>query len=154
MAPPEPPELAFTFEIRAQVGEPRSFGRTRHGERRIVAITGGTFEGPQIRGRVLPGADWQLIHDDGLSELDTRYALETDAGDLIYVQNAAIRHAAPDVMRELLAGRPVDPALVYFRTIPRFETSAPGLQELTRSIFIGSGERYPDRVVIRVWKVT
>ena len=126
----------------------------RGGRRRIVAITGGTFEGPGISGKVLPGgADWQTIQDDGFSELDTRYTIQTDAGRLIYVQNAGMRHAPPDVMRQLLAGQPVDPALVYFRTVPRFETSAPELQWLTRSIFVGVGERYPNEVVIRFYKV-
>ncbi len=66
---------------------------------------------------------------------------------MIYVQNAGVRHAAPEIM--LLAGEMVDPALVYFRTVPSFETSAPDLQWLTRSIFVGTGERYPNEVVIR-----
>src|SRR5690348_8326038 len=112
---PAPPRLSFTMEIRAQVGPPLRVGGTLHGERRIVAITGGTFEGPGLRGTVLPGADWQLIHPDGLSELDSRYVLLTQGDDVIYVQNAGIRHAAPDVMRRLLAGEAVDPAVVYFR---------------------------------------
>ena len=148
-----PPALTFTLEIRAQVGAPLRVGPGPRGERRIVGITGGTFEGPGLRGTVLPGADWQLIHEDGFSELDTRYALRTDEGELIAVRNAGIRHAAPDVMRRLLAGETVDPALVYFRTVPRFETSAPRLQHLTRAIFVGTGERYPNEVVIRVWRV-
>ena len=62
------------------------------------------------------GADWQIIRADGFSELDTRYTLETDKGQLIYVQNAGMRHAAPAVMEKLLKGETVDPTLVYFRT--------------------------------------
>ena len=97
---------------------------------------------------MLPGgADWQIVRADGFTELDTRYTLETDKGQLIYVQNAGMRHAPPDVMQKLLAGEAVDPALVYFRTVPKFETSAPELQWLTRAIFIGTGERYPTDVV-------
>ena len=65
--------------------------------------------------------------------------IETDKGQLIYVQNAGMRHAPPDVMQKLLAGQPVDPALVYFRTVPKFETSAPELQWLTRAVFVGTG---------------
>ena len=56
-----------------------------------------------------------------------------------------MRHAPPDVMKKLLAGEAVDPALVYFRTQPKFETSAPELQWLTRALFVGLGERYPSR---------
>jgi hypothetical protein len=150
-----PPALAFALEIRAQVGAPLELGTTPRGQRRIVPILAGTFEGPGIRGTVLPGgADWQIVRADGFTELDTRYTLQTDKGELIYVQNAGVRHAPPDVMARLLAGKEVDPAAVYFRTRPVFETSAPALQELTRSIFIGSGERYPNDVVIRVWRLT
>jgi hypothetical protein len=107
-----------------------------------------------LRGRVLPGgADWQIVRADGLGELDTRYTLETDDGKLIYVQNAGIRHASPEVTAKLMAGQPVDPSLVYFRTVPKFETSAPELAWLMRSIFVGTGERYPADVLIRFWKL-
>jgi hypothetical protein len=153
-AAPEAPELTFAFEIRVRVGQPLDIGDVTHGRRRIVEILGGTFQGPGIRGRVPPGgADWQIVQPAGFSELDTRYLLETDSGHVVYVRNAGIRHASPDVMRELNAGRPVDPSLVYFRTVPRFETSAPELQWLVRSVFIGVGERRPDAVVIRFWRV-
>lgn len=149
-----PPGLTFAFEVRAEVGAPVEVGEIPGGRRRIVPILGGTFEGPGLKGRIVPGgADWQMIRADGFSELDTRYTLETEQGELVYVQNAGVRHAAPDVMRRLLAGEVVNPSLVYFRTVPTFETAAPRLQWLARSIFVGSGERYPADVVIRFWKV-
>ena len=149
-----PPTLTFAFELRAQVAQPVEVGEVAHGRRRIVQILGGTFEGPTIKGRIVPGgADWQIIQPDGFSELDTRYTLETDKGQIIYVQNAGIRHAPPDVMKLLLAGEQVDPSRVYFRTVPKFETSAPELQWLARSVFVGTGERYPSDVRIRFWKV-
>ena len=151
---PAPPRLTFAFELRATVGPPMEVGDVAHGRRRIVPITGGTFEGPGIKGKVLPGgADWQIIRPDGFSELDTRYTIETDKGQIIYVQNAGIRHAAPEVMKRLLAGEAVDPSLVYFRTVPRFETSSPELQWLTRAIFVGTGERYPSDVRVRFWRL-
>jgi len=151
---PNPPRLTLAFELRATVGPPMEVGNVAHGRRRIVPITGGTFEGPGIRGKVVPGgADWQIIRPDGFSELDTRYTLETDKGQIIYVQNAGIRHAAPEVMKRLLAGETVDPSLVYFRTVPTFETASPELQWLTRAVFVGTGERYPNDVRIRFWRV-
>ena len=150
----EAPRLTFAFELRATVAAPVEVGSVPHGRRRIVAITGGTLEGPGIKGKVVPGgADWQMIQPDGFSELDTRYTLETDKGQIIYVQNRGIRHAAPDVMKRLLAGEQVDPRAVYFRTVPTFETASPDLQWLARSVFIGTGERYPSDVRIRFWKV-
>ena len=151
---PSPPQLTFAFEVRATVAAPTEVGQVPHGRRRIVAITGGTFEGPRIKGKVVPGgADWQMIQPDGFSELDTRYTLETDKGQLIYVQNKGIRHAAPEVMKRLLAGETVDPRAVYFLTVPTFETSSPDLQWLARSVFVGTGERYPNDVRIRFWRL-
>ena len=156
-APPaatDPPRLTLALTLRVQVGEPMEMGTVPRGRRRIIPILGGTFEGPGIRGRVLPGgADWQIVRSDGLAELDTRYTLQTDGGSLIYIQNAGMRHAPPDVTRKLLAGEPVDPSKVYFKTVPVFETSAPELEWLTRAIFVGTGERHPSEVVVRVWKV-
>ena len=149
-----PPKLTLAMTLRVQVGPPTELGEVPRGRRRIIPILGGTFEGPDIRGKVLPGgADWQIVRADGFAELDTRFLLQTDAGKLIYIQNAGIRHAPPDITRKLLAGETVDPSLVYFKTVPTFETSAPELQWLTRSIFVGTGERHPSEVVIRVWRV-
>lgn len=149
-----PPRLTPAFVLRAQVGAPLELGQVPQGRRRIIAINGGTFEGSGIKGKILPGgADWQIVRADGFTELDTRYTLQTDKGELVYVQNAGMRHAAPDVMKRLLAGETVDPATVYFRTVPRFETAAPDLQWLTRSIFVGTGERYPTEVVVRFFRL-
>ena len=153
-ARPPAPGLAFAFELRATVAAPTELGEVAIGRRRIVEITGGTFEGPGIKGKVRPGgADWQIVRADGFTELDTRYTLETDKGQIVYVQNPGMRHAAPDVMKRLLAGESVDPALVYFRTVPKFETASPDLQWLTRAVFVGLGERYPNDVRIRFFKL-
>jgi hypothetical protein len=153
-AAPPAPKLVFAFELRAQVGPPTEIGQVPHGRRRIVQILGGTVRGPQFSAKVVPGgADWQLIQPDGFSELDTRYTLETEQGQLVYVQNAGMRHAPPDVMQKLLAGETVDPQLVYFRTVPKFETSAPELQWLARSVFVGVGERFPTEVVVRFYRL-
>ena len=151
---PQPPRLVFAFELHAQVAAPLELGDVPRGRRRIVQITGGTFSGSGLKGRILPGgADWQIVRPDGFTELDTRYTLETDKKELVYVQNVGMRHAPPDVMKKLLAGESVNPALVYFRTTPIFETAAPDLQWLTRSTFVGTGERYPNEVVVRFWRV-
>src|SRR5512145_3192343 len=92
---PAAPALVFAFELRATVADPVVVGQVPHGLRRIVAITGGTVRGPMLKGVVVPnsGADWPLIQPDGFSELDTRYTLRTEQGQLVYVQNVGIRHA-------------------------------------------------------------
>ena len=154
---PGVPQLTLTLEVRAQVGEPIEIGHVGEGRRRVVPIVGGSFEGRgelSIKGRVLPGgADLQWIQLDGLTVADARYILETERGQMIYVNNRGLRHAAPEIMQKLLAGERVDPSLVYFRTTPVFETGEAELQVLTRSIFVGVGERYPSEVVLRFWKV-
>lgn len=154
--PPTPPRLEFAFEVRAEVADPTVVGELPTGQtRRIIDITGGSFEGPRVKGKLLPGgADWQLIRrGDGFTDVDARYTLETDDGHLIYVSNIGIRHAAPEVMARLNAGEVVDQSEIYFRAVPKFETAAPGLDWLMRSIFISTGERYPNGVIIRFWRV-
>jgi hypothetical protein len=151
---PEPPELSFAFEVLVEVADPTVVGTLPNGTRRIVDILGGTFEGPNIKGRVVPGgADWQIIRADGFTDIDARYTLETDQGDLIYVSNIGIRHAPPDVISRLNAGEVVDQSQIYFRAVPKFETSAPELEWLMKSIFVATGERYPNGVVIRFWRL-
>ena len=151
---PTPPRLTFAFELRAKVGPPVEVGQVTHGRRRIVPIEGGKIKGPLLNGTVTDGgADWQVIQQDGFTELDTRYTIKTERGQLVYVQNPGIRTAPPDVMQKLLAGQVVDPKLVYFRTQPKFETAAPELQWLAKSLFVGVGERYPTEVVIKFYKV-
>jgi Protein of unknown function (DUF3237) len=153
---PRPPALEFAFEVRAEVADPITVGELPTGQtRRIIDILGGTVAGSGIKGTLLPGgADWQLIRrSDGFTDIDARYAFRTDAGDVVYVSNVGIRHAPPEVMRRLNAGEEVDQSEIYFRAIPRFETAAPELEWLMRSIFISTGERYPNGVIIRFWRV-
>ena len=96
------PSLEHFADLRVEVGTPQVLGGTPRGMRRVVPITGGEATGHGWRARVLPGGcDFQLIVSETLSELDARYALETDSGDLIYVQNQAMRSATPEVMARL-----------------------------------------------------
>jgi Protein of unknown function (DUF3237) len=69
------------------------------------------------------------------------------------VRNDAIRTAPPDVMSRLVRGEPVDPQLVYFRSVPRFEVAAPALAWMMERMFLGTGLRRPDEVVMRFFEV-
>ena len=121
------------------------------GHRRVVNIQGGHFEGDLISGTVLPGgADWQWVRTDGTIDLDARYTLKTDAGELIQVTSQGLRTASPDVLARLGRGEDVDPALYYFRTVMRFETSAPALLPLTRLLAVAYGRRTRNAVELRV----
>jgi len=151
---PSSPPLEFVMEAHVTIAPAIDIGVTPRGERRIIPITGGTFEGPGLRGRVVPGgADGQIIRPDGVAELEARYTLETESGGLIYVVNRGIRHGPPEILRALREGVPVDRSRYYFRTAPVFETAVPELDRMMRSIFIGDGERFPDRVAMRFWRV-
>ncbi|WP_426392651.1 DUF3237 domain-containing protein [Variovorax sp. R-27] len=144
------PALEHFVDLRVEVGVPQVLGNSPRGLRRVVPITGGEAIGHGWRARVLPGgSDFQLIVSDTLSELDARYGLETDAGDMVYVQNHAVRSASPEVMGKLLRGEPVDPSQVYFRCSPRFETASPSLKWINERMFVGAGVRHPAEVVMR-----
>ncbi|MDM0105643.1 DUF3237 domain-containing protein [Variovorax sp. J22R24] len=148
--PLAPPSLDYFADLQVEVGVPQVLSQGPRGMRRLVPITGGSAQGNGWTARVIPGGtDFQLIVSDSLSELDARYGLETDAGDLIYVQNHAVRAAPPEAMAKLLRGEPVDPAQIYFRCNPRFETASPSLRWIGERMFIGVGIRHPAQVVMR-----
>ena len=149
-----PPQLPFFADLSVRVAPAQEVGATPGGQRRVIPIVGGEVHGDGWTARVLPGgADFQLIVGPTLARLDARYVLETDAGDRIYVQNDAVRTAAPEVMARLVRGEPVDPADVYFRCVPRFEASAPALRWMMERVFLGTGLRRPDEVVMRFFEV-
>jgi hypothetical protein len=151
---PAATKLEFIFAAQATVGPPQELGDVGKGTRRIVPITGGAFEGPLLRGKLLPGgADWQILRGDGVAELEARYTLQTDDGALIYVRNLALRHGPADVMTALTAGRPADPASYYFRGATFFETSAPRYAWLGKHIVVCTGAREPGHVSLKFYKV-
>ena len=132
----------------------QELGDTPLGRRRVIPITGGSFRGEKLSGRVLPGgADWQLIRADGVAELDARYTLETVDGALIYVNNFGYRHGPADILKRLAAGDPVDPSLYYMRTTPRFETAAERYQWLNRTICVATGARRAAAVELDVYEI-
>jgi hypothetical protein len=122
---------------------PQKLGAVPHGTRVIAPITSGTFEGPRLRGKVLGGGDWTLSRSDAVLELDLRITLETDDGALISMTSFGLRHGPPEVLAALARGESVDPSTYYFRTAPRFETSAPSYSFLNGLIAIASGDRRP-----------
>jgi len=116
------PGFEWIGTVEVAVGPPLGVGSVPGGERRIIPIL------------VLPGgADFQLIVNPRLAELDARYTLETDAGDLIYVHNRALRVAEPNDTARLIRGEPVDPARIYFRCSPSFETASAALGWISES---------------------
>jgi hypothetical protein len=145
-------QFEFLCAVSADVGELVTLGPAPLGERRVVHLLGGTFEGPQMRGEVLPGgADWQIARRDGVLELDARYALKEERGGLVQVVSQGMRHGPPEVMARLGRGETVAPAEYFFRTIMRFETGARRLEWLNRTIAVATAERKVRQVRLRAY---
>lgn len=145
---PTPPTLTFLASISVQVGQPIEVGQTPGGLRRIIPILGGRVEGPELRGRVLPaGADFQLLPSATLTELEAKYAVETDSGERLYVNNFGLRSGSEEDIAALMRGEQVDPARIYFRCTPRIEAPDGGAWAwLSSRILVGTGVRLPDEV--------
>jgi len=147
-------ETKYVFTITAEIGGVTTAGDIGHGVRRIIPITGGTVKGEGINGKVLPfGADFQIIRPNELIELEAKYAFETDDGAVVYIENKGIRFGPADLLQKLKRGEPVDPKLIYCRTVPKFETGSEKYRWLTETLFIASAARQADRVVIDVHQV-
>jgi hypothetical protein len=114
--------------LRLNTAPTQDIGAGPHGTRVTFPITGGSFEGDRLRGKVLPGGDdWTVKRSDGVVELDLRITLETDDGALIYMTFEGIRDDGA-------------PGAPYFRTVPRFETAEAKYSFLNRLLAVGTGE--------------
>jgi hypothetical protein len=140
--------------VRIVAAPPQKIGAIPHGMRSIVPVIGGDFEGPRLRGKVMPGGgDWLLLRSDAVLELDLRITLETDDRALIHMSFQGLRHGPADVIAALGRGEVVDPASYYFRTVPRFETSAEKYAFLNRIITVSVSETRPDGAVHRIEEI-
>jgi Protein of unknown function (DUF3237) len=149
------PGLELIGRCRADLGEPLELGHTPWGRRRIIPIVGGEFEGPRVSATILSGgADWQVVHEDAVAAIDTRYTLTTRDGALISVATRGVRHGPPDVLRRLADGEAVDPAEYYFRVCIQYETGAPAYEWLNRIVAVASAVRLADQVIYDAYAVT
>jgi hypothetical protein len=149
------PRLTRVFRLEATLGEPVDLGDTARGRRRIVPLTGGTFAGTELNGRLLAGAsaDWQIVLPDGTALGDVRYTLQTDDGALLYVQSWGVRHGSAEVLARLGRGEEVDASEYTFRTSTRIETAARALDWLNRGVFVGVAGRQPGGVIYETYLV-
>jgi len=125
-----PPRLEFAFEEIVSLAPAIPVGKTAFGERLIIPITGGTFEGPGIKGTIIPGSwDWQLQRADGCTDVKADYMLRTDDGVVINVVNTGT-----------LCGPDSDGKPRPSRTHPVFEPPLGKYEWLGQSAFIGTLE--------------
>ena len=145
---PEAPQAEFVMQLKVTLGETYSCGETQHGRRTVIPITGGTFEGPNIKGTILNGgADYQLANAAGRTEVEAIYSIRTDDGVNIHIRNRGIIANSKDAQ-----GNPS----FYFRCAPQFEAPADSKYAwLNNSLFLcapsfSSGFQ---GIVLNVWRV-
>ena len=145
--------LLMTMHV--TVGPVLNIGAVPYGTRRTAPTSGGTFEGPRLRGIIVPdsSADWLLLRTDGVLELDLRCTLRTEDGALISMRSFGLRHGPAEVIAAIGRGETVDPATYYFRTLPRFETAHPAYSFLNRLIAVASAERRPEGPIYTIHEV-
>jgi len=152
MTPPAPPphpfaprfEFAFTVAIdltRPIWITPSSMGATRA----AIWAAQGTFEGPRIKGRVIPmsGGDFPLLRPNGVIDFDARYLLEADDGTPIYLQSRGYRWAEGDAMERMARIEDVAAEDYYMRVSPKFDVPEGPHDWLAKHIFVGVAEKIP-----------
>jgi uncharacterized protein DUF3237 len=149
------PRLTRVYRLEAALGDPLDVGEVSQGQRRIVPLTGGAFTGPELNGKLLPGAsaDWQIVLPDGTALGDIRYTLQTDGGALLYVQSRGVRHGSAEVIGRLALGEDVDASEYVFRTSTQIETASRDLDWLNKGVFISVAGRRPGAVVYETYLV-
>ena len=148
------PTLDYAFTARISLAAPVEQGEVSGGRKRFIAITGGTVDGPMLKGTIMPGGgDWQIIMPGGLTKVEARYFMKSVDGTVIEITNPGVRVASPEVTEKLAKGEKVDPSAYYFRTTPRFDVKAGPQEWMARSAFVARGIRTPDSVVIDFYVV-
>jgi len=136
------PELEFVCELKVTCDNAYTVGKTSRGDRVVIPITGGTFEGPKMKGVVLNGgADYQLVdRAKGRTELEAIYSIRTDDGVNIHIRNAGILYSGKDGF--------------YFRTAPKFEAPNDSKYDwLNNAVFVCVPEGKNGYISLKVWKV-
>lgn len=151
---PPPPALLPMTQVICQVGQLVTLGPGPLGERRYVALGGGTVRGPELNGSLVEGGvDWQINRADGVLEIDAHYVIRADDGALIEVRSQGLRCGPAPVMARLAAGEPVRRDEYYFRTLVRMTTGAPRWQHLNQCLVIAVGQREAAQVKLDFYRL-
>jgi hypothetical protein len=144
-------EFLLTMSLEFEISV---LGDTPYGVRRIARLRAGSFEGPKLKGTVLPGGgSWALVRRDDVLELEVRLTLETDDKQQIYMNWKGLRHGPKEVIDRLSRGETVDRRTYYFRTTPYFETSSEKYSWLNRICAIATGSLAASERTLHVFQV-
>ncbi|MFI2352183.1 DUF3237 domain-containing protein [Streptomyces sp. NPDC019443] len=150
-------KTAHLFDMIVDLNPRLSFGSGPFGRRTLFGAAGGSFEGPKLRGEVLPGGgDWALFRPDGAMALDVRLTLRTHDAALVHMTYGGRWITPPDVrsdMADPVKRYQVDPAHYYFRTTPLFETGAEQYAWLNDIVCVGSGYLVEDGIAYKISQV-
>lgn len=143
------------FTITIDLLPPIEFGDTPAGKRRIFTVTGGSFVGDRIRGKIMPviGSDLLLVRADGSAQQDVRMLLKTDDEALVLMTYRGVRHASDAVNASIARGESVSGADYYLRTVPFFETASTAYAWINKIVSVGVGERRAQSVVYEVFEI-
>jgi len=148
------PKLEHIYDMHADLEPPQMVGQTPAGTRQIFVVKGGSFEGPKLKGELLPGGgDWALLRSDGAVQLDVRATMRTEDGALVYGYYSGLIIASMAIYGRIFGGEDVPLSEYYFYTNPMFQAAAPQYDWLNRTIAIGRGKVIPNGVEYRVWAV-
>ena len=146
--------LEYEFSYLATLKEPLQIGAGPFGARAFIEVTGGSFEGKRLNGKILPqGGDWILIGPDGYARLDVRVQLVTNDGAALYLQHTGLLEMNDKVAKALASGGSTDYADQYFRSSQRIETGDPRYIWLNQTIFVAEGRLGSGRVEYSVYRV-
>lgn len=149
------PRFELLYETEVQLAAPQMIGQTPQGNRQIFYVRSGTFEGPRLKGEVLPGGgDWFLLRPDNVGELDVRATFKTDDDALIYVTYRGIFSTSREAWEKLMRRETVEEVNrdeYYFYTALTYQTSHPDYLWLNRLLAIGVGTAIPGGVRYRVF---
>jgi hypothetical protein len=151
-----PYNLEHVTSYEATLEAPEVIGETAEGYRANYYITGGTVDGPRLKGIVRPvGADWLTLRTDGVLVLDVKATLESHDGALIYVTYGGMIDLGENGYQDFLAGNPPPPEGLDIRMTPTFRTSHPDYLWLNRVVCVGIGKGYLDqsRVCYDVYQI-
>ena len=149
------PRFEFIFGMSLEVQKPDRIGPTHAGDRRVVGVSGGSFEGPKLKGQVLPGgSDWIVVRRDGVLIQDVRLVLHTNDDHNILMSYRGMRHGPEDVIKRVDSGEDPDPSEYYFRTAPIFEAPDGEYDWLNKLMAFAIGRRRTTGVTYAVYALS